>query len=494
MMKKRNITLTFIIIFLLFQGCSSLDKKEIMQEEIRHEINVSNNNYLKKSAIEVIEVNAENFNILQHEIPDMEIINRVKILGAQLDDVVALLTEATGQDIIFQLQSDIASLTGTTGGTGRARSTGATPSLGSTGVDTDSGSLETIRQSKVYVSASNIGFGRLLKKAVGDQVSIRYDDETYYLGADKTVTVKIPSLSGLSEMIIKTLNSLGANSVVHDSITSSVTFSAREKEYQDIMNYLTILRNNLYVIEYEISIYDVELKDNYSLGINWSLMPPEATSGIGFSSTTSSAFGSVTAATPAATFGTVLTDMALFSGTVLAEALTQFGRVESLQKPKLLGIAGTDVVLIDGLEEPYIESLQAVAVGEQGVQTSTTSATALSGLKITLNSNIMDGTILTDISIDISDIVGYSNFNVDGNSYTQPKTHTKNIKNTMRVQPGVPIIISGLFRNKFDKGYKGIPGIADTSAKLMGGSEHDGHTKSEMVIIVTPRVIKYVMK
>ena len=55
-------------------------------------------------------------------------------------------------------------------------------------------------------------------------------------------------------------------------------------------------------------------------------------------------------------------------------------------------------------------------------------------------------------------------------------------------------MISGLFRNKTDKGYKGIPGIAETKARIIGGSEYDGSTKSEMVIIVTPRVIKYVMK
>ena len=64
----------------------------------------------------------------------------------------------------------------------------------------------------------------------------------------------------------------------------------------------------------------------------------------------------------------------------------------------------------------------------------------------------------------------------------------------MRVQPGEPIIISGLFRHKSDKGYKGVPGLAQTAGRLLGGSEHKATTKSEMVIIVTPRAIKYVMK
>jgi len=179
----------------------------------------------------------------------------------------------------------------------------------------------------------------------------------------------------------------------------------------------------------------------------------------------------------------------------MAEALSHFGKVESVQKPKLLGIAGTDVTLIDGLNEPYIKELKSTLIGDgNALRTTTVSGSALSGLKITLNSNIMDGTVLTDISLEISDIVGYSDFTVDGTSYRQPKTRTKNINSSIRVQPGVPIIISGLFRNKADAGYKGIPGLAETQARLLGGSEYDGKTKSEMVIIVTPRIIKYVMK
>ena len=476
---------TFILITLAFQGCSTLDKEEILKDEVVVDRNFTSAPQSKRKAVEVIEVSAENFNIVEQEIPDMENISRVKILGADLDDVVALLTEATGQNIIFQIQSNQggAALVGTALG---GAALGGAAGLGYGGSD------QMIRKSKVFVSASDIGFGRLLKKAVGDQVSIKYEDETYYLGADKTVTLKIPSISGLDGVIQSTLSTMGAYSIAHDKITSSVTFTAREKEYQDIMKYLTILRNNLYVIEYEISIYDVELKDNYNLGINWSLMPA-IQQAIGFVTQTSVDYGTVGATETPAQFGTVL-NMDMFSGSIMGEALTHFGKVESIQKPKLLGLAGTDVTLVDGLEEKYISSLQTLAVGDTGVQTSTVSGSALSGLSITLNSNIMDGTVLTDISIDISDIIGYSNFSANGNSYSQPRVRTKNIKNSMRVQPGVPIVISGLFRNKVDKGYKGIPGLSETSAKLMGGSEHDGNVKSEMVIIVTPRVIKYVMK
>lgn len=484
----------FIFLALLISGCSNEYKKEIMKEELRKDINISEYKANKKPALQIVEVSAENFKVNKLVLPQKEQVKRVKILGAQLNDVIALLTEATNQNIIFQLQSD--ALSDYSDSRYNINGTNNTNNINNNNYNNNN-SYENndeyqIRESKVYVSASNIGFGRLLKKAVGDKLSIRHEDDTYYLGYVKTVTLKIPSLSGLSDQLKKTLTTLGAVNVVHDSITSSVTFSAREKEYVDIMKYLTVLRNNLYVIEYNISIYDVELKDDYNLGINWSLMPT-GEKDLGFTSKVASSFGKVGASATSATFGALL-NAKDYSGSIMAEALSNFGKVESIQKPKLLGIAGTDVVLIDGMSEPYIKELSTTAVGDSGVQTSTVSAQALSGLKVTLNSNIMDGTVITDISIEINDIVGYNSFTVKDVTYSQPRVHTKNIKNNIRVKPGVPIVISGLFRHDSDKGYKGIPGVAQTQARLLGGSEYKSKTKSEMVIIVTPRVIKYVMK
>lgn len=478
---------------LYFQGCATQYKEKVLEEELRVELQPSQNPILKKPAIEEIEVSAEHFHISKLDIPDTETIKRVKILGAELHDVIALLTEATDQDIIFQLQSDAlnqySQSNNLSGNTGTGNINNNNYGINNNYQNNDE---YQIRQSKVYLSASQIGFGRLLKKAVGDKLSIRYDDHTYYLGSVKTVTVKIPSLKGLATILKTELQTLGAVNVIHDVITSTVTFSAREKEYLDIMKYLKILRNNLYVIEYDIAIYNVDLKDNYSLGINWDLISEN--NGLGFISSTATALGlGGSASTPTANFG-AFSNKSDFQGSMIADVLSNFGKVESIQRPKLLGMAGTDVTLVDGLEEPYIKELKTTAVGDTGIQTSTVSGTALSGLKITLNSNMMDGTVLTDISLEINDIVGYTDFEVDDVKYSQPRTHTKNIHNNMRVQPGVPIVISGLFRHKTDKGYKGIPGLDQTSARLLGGSEYEGVSKSEMVIVVTPRVIKYVMR
>ena len=479
-----------VIVMYFFVGCSSISKEEVFYEELRKDLNVSKNPIMNKPAIEIIEVDAENFHIEDSVIPDNEIIKKVKILGAKLDDVIALLTEATGQDIVFQLQSNGQGLNNNNGTKNVSISRNAGGLLANKG-NSNSG-LELIQDAQVYVSASNISFGRLLRKTVGNKLSIIYNDGTYYLGNLRTITVKIPSIAGLDATIKSSVGVLGAMNVVYDKITSTITFSAREKEYQNIMNYLKVLRNNLYMIEYDIAIYSVDLKDNYSLGINWDLITSAGSGDFNILSKTTSAIG-VATSSPSATFG-VIANGSNYSIDMIGDLLSEFGKVESIQRPRLLGLAGTDVTLVDGLEEPYIASLTSTAVGDLGIQSSTTAATAISGLSITLNSNIMDGTVLTDINIDITDIIGYTDFVVDGGKFSQPKILKKTIHNSMRVTPGKPIIISGLFRHKTDKGYKGIPGLSDTEAKLIGGSEYKGVSKSEMVIIVTPRIIKYVMK
>jgi len=479
----RSIILAAVLLGLT--GCSVATKQETLTPEMHLKELDNPTTQIQRSepAIQVVEVNADNFHFEAQPIPDREIIKRAKIMGAELSDVIALLTEATNENIVFQLQSS--SITS---------STTQTSGSGSSTYQSNSGDDYLLNNTKVNLSASNIPFGKVLQKTVGDKLSIVYDDDTFYLGNIRTSTIKIPSITGLPGILSSSISSMGATNVTTDTITSTVSFSAREKEYSDIMKYLEILRNNLYVIEYEISIYDVQLKDNYALGIDWSLVPTLAKDGLSFVASAGAGLGAAGASAVPATFGMILKNDT-YNGKALVSALENFGKVESVQRPKLLGLAGTTVKLTDGIESPYISGIQNTTVSGSGAsQVSTTSATALSGLEINLKSNMLDGTVITDIGLKINDIVGYTSFQVNGNTFSQPQTVTKAINNTMRVQPGVPIVISGLFRNKSDKGWDGLPGLGDSAAGVLGGERHTSSTKSEMVIVVTPRVIKYVMK
>ena len=484
-------SLILAISLLGLTGCSVVTKKEMLKPEMSLKELDNHATQIQRSepAMQIVEVNADNFHVETQSIPDKEIIKRAKIMGATLSDVVALLTEATNENIVFQVQSEAVGVN-VAGGTGISTAGQA----GTANVTGRIGNNDYLLSStKVNLSSSNMAFGKVLQKTIGDKLGIQYYDDTFYLGHVHTTTLKIPSVNGLSAAMSTSLGSMGATNIAFDTVTSTITFSAKEKEYGDIMKYLKILRDNLYVIEYEISIYTVDLKDNYALGINWSMIPSMAENGIGFIASSAASLGAAGTTAVPLTFGMLMKNDK-YNGQALVNALENFGKVESVQRPKLLGLAGTTVKLTDGIQTPYISGIQSTSVANGTAQLSTTSATALSGLEINLKSNMLDGTVITDIGLTINDVVGFTNFEVGTTKFSQPTTVTKAINNTMRVQPGVPIVISGLFRNKSDKGWNGIPGLGDTSAAVVGGARSTTSTKSEMVIIVTPRVIKYVMK
>lgn len=481
-------SIVLAIALLGFAGCSVVTKKEMLTPEMSLQERDNNTTQIQRSepAMQIVEVNADNFHIETQSIPDKEIIKRAKIMGATLSDVIALLTEATNENIVFQVQSEAVVANASASNAGGTANIGGQSGL-------TAGNDYLLHGTKVNLSSSNMPFGKVLQKTIGDKLGIQYYDDTFYLGHVHTTTLKIPSVNGLSAAMSSSLGSMGATNVAFDSVTSTISFSAKEKEYGDIMNYLQILRNNLYVIEYEISIYTVDLKDNHALGINWSLIPSMAENGIGFIASSAAALGAAGTTAAPLTFGMLMKNDK-YNGQALVNALENFGKVESVQRPKLLGLAGTTVKLTDGVQTPYISGITSTAVANGTAQLSTTSATALSGLEINLKSNMLDGTVITDIGLTINDVVGFTNFEVGATKFSQPTTVTKAINNTMRVQPGVPIVISGLFRNKSDKGWNGLPGLGDTQAAVIGGARSSASTKSEMVIIVTPRVIKYVMK
>lgn len=480
------------ILLLALSGCA-VDKATVLTPDMTlKELNNTQTQISKSEvAMQIVEVSPEHFHIENQDIPDKEIIKKVKIVGANLQDLISLFTEATNENIVFQLQSE-AIQTPNTLGSGGSNVSGSS-SGGNTGNIGNSDNDYLLTDTSITLSASNMPFGKILKKTIGGKIGVQYEDGTFHLAHVRTATLKIPSIEGLGGILQNNLATMGSTNISFDAITSTISFSAREKEYDDIMRYLEMLRNNLYVIEYEIAIYDVELKDNYALGIDWTVIPSLTGNDWGFIGSAAGAMGTAGTTGAALSFGALFQNDT-YSGKAMVNALENFGKVESVQRPKLLGLAGTAVTLTDGLEIPYIKEVQSTNITNGGVQTSTVSSTALSGIKITLKSNMLDGTVITDIGLNINDIVGFSEFEAGGVKYSQPKTVTKAVSNTMRVQPGVPIVISGLFRNKTDKGWNGLPGLSDTGLGALGGARHASSNKTEMVIVVTPRVIKYVMK
>jgi type II secretory pathway component GspD/PulD (secretin) len=418
-----------------------------------------------KRAIEYVPVRADSLRVETTKLKEYPHIDKIKVYGADFYDVLTLLMEATGESIIVEQQNQ--------------------------NVEKN---LKLKESYPVYISAENIGFGPLLQKLAGNKLSVKQQNGIYYLNSVQKANIKVPPIPALAKTIQSAIGSFGATNIVYDSITSSISFLAKQKDYESIMEYINTLKKNLYVIEYDIAIYSVSLDDEFGMGIDWNGL--RSSGNIQYSTTQSNSLGDLDTASPL-TFG-LIKNNALFNLSGLIKMLDRYGKVESVQRPTLLGLAGTPVKLKDGLEETYIKEVTNKSTNNVAGTTNTTETateTILSGIDITLTSNVLDETVITDIKLSMNDIVGYNEFVTNDMTYRQPKVMTKDISNTLRVRAGEPILISGLFKSGDNQNYRGIPGTANIPAmSVLGGAKTKASSKSEMVIIVTPRVIKYIME
>jgi type II secretory pathway component GspD/PulD (secretin) len=460
----RYIGFIFIIIFL--NSCAITATKEKIHKPALEPSEYDIVKTKPKRAIEYVPVRADSLRVETTNLNHYPHIEKIKVYGADFYDVLTLMMEATGESIIIEQQNE--------------------------NIEKN---LKLKSSYPVYISAENIGFGPLLQQLAGNRLSVKQENGIYFINSVQKANIKVPPIPALAKTIQTALGSFGATNVVYDNITSSISFTARQKDYESIMKYINTLKKNLYVIEYDIAIYSVSLNDDFGMGIDWSSLKKNGN--IEYTANSKNTLGASLDSASPLTFG-VVRNTALFNITGLIKVLERYGKVESVQRPTLLGLAGTPVKLKDGLEETYIKEIKSKATNTSAGttnETETETEKILSGIDITLTSNLLDETVITDIKLKINDIVGYNEFKTSDVTYKHPKIMTKDIANTLRVKAGEPILISGLFKSNDNKNYRGIPGTSDIPAlSVLGGAQSREGTKSEMVIIVTPRVIKYIME
>jgi hypothetical protein len=455
----RTFFIFFVSIFLI--SCSKptieqKDTKSIEQKKI-YKQNIKKPIINRQKPIKIVKLSKDNFQIRQTKKNTFSNkIDKIKIVGASMLDTMNLITEATGESIVFQMQSE--------------------------NIESKLNHQQN-KNSKVFIVADNIEFETLLNNILGDKFSIKYENGLYLINSVQKVTLKVPPIKEIGNNLVKAFTSFGAINVVYDEISSYISFVAKQKDYENIIRYVNNLKNNLYVIEYNVEVYNVELKDEFNIGIDWDIV--KNSSNLQLVANATNALSTSTPFQLGLIKNTTNTSMSSF-----INILETFGKVESIQKPKLLGLAGTKVMLKDGFEESFIKEITN-SVTNNTSQTSTTTQSISTGLEILLNSNVLDDTVIMQIDLKINDIVGYNEFVVNDTTYKQPKKMVKDIKNTIRVKAGDPILISGLYKHSKNNTYSGLPNTKDNMLSFITGKESKTGTKSEMVIIVTPRIIKY---
>lgn len=380
-------------------------------------------------------------------------------------------------------------------------------------VRVEGGSLGSERYGPVTVENLSGSVASVLD-AMADAVGFFWEikGKTLIIRQDDRFMVNLPPVLSEDTLagITNTMQYLGARDVYLDRAGRTLVFSANRKGMDSVQRYLDSVRATRSLLVYDTHIFQVELNDGLNTGIQWNAFA-HGIGGMALGSartlnntttTTLAADGSSSAAgtltntlastgaamgwgATAGASGVNLTYTSnAFSLTTLLNFLTTQGAVKSLSSPQITMLSNSKGSLRVGKTITYVSKVGSNTT--TGISQVTTETSSLrTGLKLELLGDLYDKTVVTRVTLAISDVTDMVKFTAIGTDLTLPQSADRDLDVTVRSRPGDVILLGGIHTDMDNKSsQRGITGFSDGASRV----------HSELVLVLKARVIKFVDK
>jgi general secretion pathway protein D/MSHA biogenesis protein MshL len=277
-----------------------------------------------------------------------------------------------------------------------------------------------------------------------------------------------------------------------DKPVGLITVTAPRPVLEKVESYITTLKKSLYQqISIEAKILEVQLDDASSIGINWSnvLKDFDINGLIEFGNPTN---GVVRLGANQFVSSVRLADK---SFNVLLNALNEQGDTKILSNPKISVMNGQPAMITVGKNVTYIDSIESDRDSDTNVVTFTVNTERiLSGIGLALTATILgkDEIImnLVPITSELQEPIEYRDIGFDGGIVGLPIVNVREMSTTVKVKGGEMLVIGGLISDTTKKSGAFAPGLGKIPVlKYLFGHEETQHIKSELIILLRPRII-----
>jgi len=320
----------------------------------------------------------------------------------------------------------------------------------------------------------------------------QYKDGMLHIAADRQYVAPIPPIADLFESLPIMVKTLGGTDVFLDRSARMITFRASSQSFSKIRNYLEMTRRNRALIVYDTYLWEVTLNDSSRMGIDWGALagaaPATAISAGAAAPAVQNSFtaGLVNGANGGTGLAVNLATTGL-SVNMLLDFLRSQGTINSLSQPKIQLLAGGKATLKDEIATTYVSrvgssSISAGTVIPGAVETSEVKT----GVTLDVSGDVSDGTIYSDISLRISDLIAMDSAIVSGTTITLPKTSSRELHTHVRAKQGDTILLAGI---QYDK-------KSSSSASALGveRSNQADVSRYELIIILKPRIKRFITR
>lgn len=267
--------------------------------------------------------------------------------------------------------------------------------------------------------------------------------------------------------------------IVPNDQNNSLLIYADGEQYSLIREALTKIDQPVAQVLIEATLAEVTLTDDLSFGVNFSAITGNSTQ----TTVTNSNTGG---AAPASIFPGFSLSVIGSSASAVLNTLESKTNVRVLSAPKLVTLNNETATLQVGDQVPIITQ-QAQSVLTPGAPIVNNVTLQDTGVILQVTPRVNDsGTIILDITQEVSDVAATTVSGIDS-----PTIQQRRLTSTVATRSGQMIALGGLIRNSRTRSNSGIPFLS--SIPVLGGlfgNRQDTETRTELIILLTPTVIR----
>jgi MSHA type pilus biogenesis protein MshL len=286
--------------------------------------------------------------------------------------------------------------------------------------------------------------------------------------------------------------SSGGSMYIIDKPIGLITVSAPRPLLDRLDKYFVTLKRELYKqINIEAKIIEVELKNNSTIGINWTnvLKNFQIDGFVQFGD--GGTLGQVWPTEGNTFISTIDLTIAPFSA--FLNALKEEGDTKILSNPKLSVLNGQPSLITVGKNVTYVESIEADRDEDTNVTTFTVETErVLSGIGLALTATVLENNEvimnLTPVTSELQEPIEYRQVGLG--EVGLPVINVREMSTTVRVKDGEMLVIGGLISNTNETEGEFAPVVGDIPIlKYLFGYEEKIAEKKELIILLRPRII-----
>lgn len=344
-------------------------------------------------------------------------------------------------------------------------------------VGTNKGAAEVYGAVTIYGLSGNLpDIVEKLSKTIG--FFYTYKDKSLTITQDQQFVVSLPpavaedTFAGMAN----TVTAIGGYGIYLDRVARTLMFRANRNGLDRIEQFLKHVRDNRTMIVYDTVIYQVDLNDRDQMGIEWSSLNASLLSG---------GAGAIAGGVQAAFSYTKRN----FTQQMLLSFLSNYGTVKRISQPRLTVLMGSKGYFRQGQSTTYVSKIGnnfGTALNSVTVET----ASINTGIEMNVNGDVDGNTVYTRVNMKITDLLTLAAFTALGTQLSLPTTAEREISTEVRSVVGESILLGGILVNRMDDTVEGVPGPGRNIA--IPTSTTKTGLKSELILAMTPRVIRFV--